>query len=64
MAPSEGQRSRQVRAGSAKSLPVEPWRGAGPAELKKASLPSFKVLTVSVFFLSQGLRMAGMTLPP
>uniref|UniRef100_A0A663LWP9 Protein transport protein Sec31A n=1 Tax=Athene cunicularia TaxID=194338 RepID=A0A663LWP9_ATHCN len=31
-------------------LPVEPWQGAGPAELKKASLPSSEVL--SLCFLS------------
>lgn len=64
LAPSERQRSRQVRAGSAKPLPVELWQGAGPAELKKASLPSSEVLTVSLFFLSQGLRTAGTTLLP
>lgn len=64
LAPSEGQRSRQLRTGSAKPLPAELWQGDSPAELKKASLPYSEVLMVSVFFLLQGLRMAGMTLLP
>lgn len=41
---------------------VELWQGASQAGLRGSTVP--EVLTVSVFFLSQGLRTAGMTLLP